>query len=42
MDNLLKGGTLYICQSGEIIPDNSEACQNLKNKRDDFNWWMIR
>lgn len=29
MDNLLRG-TLYICQSGEIIPDNSEACQNLK------------
>lgn len=29
MDNLLKGGTLYICQSGEIIPDDSKACQNL-------------
>lgn len=30
MDNLLKGGTLYICQSGKIIPDDSEACENLK------------
>lgn len=30
MENLLKGGTLYICQSGEIIADDSEACQNLK------------
>lgn len=29
-DNLLKGSTLYICQSGEIIPDDSKACQNLK------------
>lgn len=33
MEHLLKGGTLYICQSGEIIPDDSKACQNLKKKK---------
>lgn len=32
MDNLL-GGALYICQSGEIIPDDPEACQNLKKMK---------
>lgn len=30
--HLLAGGTLDICQHGEVIPHTSKACQNLDDR----------